>query len=388
MTILYYVTQLYQMGGVERVTTSKINWYAQNGHTVVLALMEQGSREFYYTLDPRVHIYRLKSYVASGGFLQRMWNNQRAYKELSCQLREIIDKEKPDVAICTDAEKFPILPLLMPKGCTFVEFHTSREFADTGTPLKEKLIGYNAFTRFLAHKLRLGGGWNRICWHYYGTLVVLTGRDRSCWVERLGCKNIRVIPNPLPYETERQSLCDEQNVLALGRLADEKDFSSLIDIWAIVAPMCPDWKLRVVGEGPLRKELQDQVERLGLQHSVRLEPATAEVIPYYLSSSVFAMSSKFEGFGLVLAEAQACGLPSVSYDCACGPSDIIEDGVTGFLITPGDKQRFAERLSLLMRDVELRKFMGRKAHEASGRFFMDDVMVRWLGMFEEAISKE
>lgn len=102
----------------------------------------------------------------------------------------------------------------------------------------------------------------------------------------------------------------------------------------------------------------------------------------YLSSSIYVMTSRYEGLPMVLLEAQALGLPIVSYTCPCGPRDIVSDGVNGYLVPEGREEEFAARLRLLMADEQLRRDMGRAAHEASSRYRMQTVMPQWLELFE------
>lgn len=378
------------MGGIERTTTAKVNWLVQNGHEVFLFLQEQYERDIYYNIDPRVKIYQAKSTPlnSSKNTIRKLLEKQRHYRLLYKELSHIIQVERPDIGICTDAEKYPILPIIMGKGRTIVEFHTSREAADCGTPFKEKLMGYNRATRFIAHKLRLARGWNRIAWHYYGRLIVLSQRDKIYWQEKLKVKNIAVIPNPSPFTNGTPSRCNNRTVLSLGRLSPEKNFSELLDIWASVVKRNPSWNLHIVGSGDSQSSLLVRINKLGLENNVYLTGATPEVIPFYHKASIYVMTSKFEGFPMTLLEAQATGLPIVSYDCPCGPSEIIEDGVTGYVIEPSNKDAFADKLLRLMENDELRIAMGREAYKASSRYQIDTIMQTWISLFEGIYRNE
>lgn len=384
MTILYYIPQLYLMGGVERTTTAKVNWLVHHGHKVVVFLPEQYGKDTYYELDPRVKLYQAEStpLSESKSIIGKVLEKRKHYRLLHNELSRIIEIERPDIGICTDAEKFPILPSIMGKDRTIVEFHTSREAADLGTPFKEKLMGYNRTTRFIAHKLRLGRGWNRISWHYYGKLVVLSQRDKNYWEEKLKVKNIVAIPNPLSFTNDSPSKCENRIVLSLGRLSGEKNFSELLDIWVSVVKQNSSWRLLIVGSGELESALLTQINRLGLENNVCLSKATPEIIPLYRKASLYVMTSKFEGFPMALLEAQATGLPIVSYNCPCGPSEIVEDGVTGYIVAPGDKETLAKRLLYLMEQDELRIRMGKKAYESSHRYEIDKIMNIWINLFK------
>ena len=108
----------------------------------------------------------------------------------------------------------------------------------------------------------------------------------------------------------------------------------------------------------------------------------------YLQSSLFVLPSRYEGFGLVLIEAMACGLPVVSFDCENGPRNIIRDGQNGFLVQAFDVDAFAERLLTLIRDDELRKKMGAEARQSSRQYQIEDIAMRWKSLFEEVMGKQ
>ena len=94
------------------------------------------------------------------------------------------------------------------------------------------------------------------------------------------------------------------------------------------------------------------------------------------------MSSRYEGFGMVLLEAQTVGLPVVSFACKCGPSEIVNDGVDGYLVAPGDVDAMADRLVRLMQDGALRRRMGARAFANAARFSTDAVMKQWMALFD------
>ena len=144
-----------------------------------------------------------------------------------------------------------------------------------------------------------------------------------------------------------------------------------------------EWKLIIVGDGVLKKELESKIKALNLQESVILKPFTKQIEKEYLSASIYAMSSHFEGFGMVLAEASSYALPCVAFDVKTGPSDIIADEKSGFLVEDNDLQGYADKLMLLMRDENLRQNFGTKAKQVvSEKFSKEMVMKEWQGLFD------
>ena len=191
--------------------------------------------------------------------------------------------------------------------------------------------------------------------------------------------NIIVIPNPRPFEPSDFADLSQRRVLAVGRLDYQKGFDRLIDIWARVQRR-QGWTLDIVGDGPLRDQLSEMIKKLGLTESIRLIGAVSDIRPYYLRSSIVAMTSRYEGLPMVLLEAQAFGLPMVAFACHCGPRDVITDGTDGFLIPESDETLFAERLVQLMASENLRFSMGSQARKASERFSEERIMQQWEGV--------
>ena len=144
-----------------------------------------------------------------------------------------------------------------------------------------------------------------------------------------------------------------------------------------------DWMLYLIGEGELRETLQEQISQLGLQDNVVLGKVETRVQPIYQQASIMVLSSHYEGLPMVLLEAQAAGLPIVSFDCKCGPKDVITDGVDGFLIKEGDVEAMANRILQLMDDDVLRKNMGLAAFTHSERYAESTIMQHWVSLFSQ-----
>ena len=235
---------------------------------------------------------------------------------------------------------------------------------------------------------------------------------------------VRVIPNFLPQIPTQCTNHAQKAVLSVGRLSKEKGFLRLLDIWKIVQDRIKDsnmncesthsvianevkqstmlqnglprfgtaeshnddnltqWQLIIVGDGVLKKELESKIKTLNLQESVILKPFTKQIEKEYLNASIYAMSSHFEGFGMVLVEASSYGLPCIAFDVKTGPSDIIENEKSGFLVVDNDLQGYADKLMLLMRDEKLRFNFGTKAKRVvSEKFGKEVVMKEWEKLF-------
>ena len=176
-----------------------------------------------------------------------------------------------------------------------------------------------------------------------------------------------------------------QTVLAVGRYTYQKSFDRLIRAWAS-ADVPDGWKLRIVGDGEDREALSELAGELGVGGTVLLDGPSADMDAVYREASVLALSSRYEGLPMVLLEAQAYGIPSVAFDCQCGPSDVISDGESGLLVPQGDILGLAQALETLMSNEPLRRKMGAAALAESCRWDRDTVMKQWTSLFEDILS--
>jgi glycosyltransferase involved in cell wall biosynthesis len=219
---------------------------------------------------------------------------------------------------------------------------------------------------------------------YFGDvdrLVLLTDADAERWAAD-GMSNVTAIPNPLTVAPSRLASPQEQTVVRLGRLHHAKGQDMLLEAWAGVIPAHPGWRLRIHGSGPAEETLRALTAELGIGSSVELPGPTSDITGALLGGSVFAQTSREEGFPMSIMEAMAHGLPCVAFDCAPGIRELITDGVDGLVVPPGNVKEFSAALGELMADTELRAKMGRAAAESVRRFHPDRVVDRWEWLFE------
>jgi len=178
-----------------------------------------------------------------------------------------------------------------------------------------------------------------------------------------------------------------KRIISAGRFTYQKGYDLLIDAWNLVIPHYPDWQLSIYGNGnPII--YSNQLIRYKLSGTIRFLPATLDIVEKYAESSIYVMSSRFEGFGLVLGEAMSCGLPCVSFDCPNGPNEIIKNGEDGILVPNGDINALAEAMEKLMEDVELRRNMGQNAKRNIQRFNEDAIMDKFLRISKQIVAGE
>ena len=166
----------------------------------------------------------------------------------------------------------------------------------------------------------------------------------------------------------------------MGRLEWQKGYDTLVEIWKLVSFKHPDWELVIFGSGTLETEINSLIKDAKLKN-ITIHPFTPDISREYAHSSIFALSSRFEGFPLVLLEAIQHCLPCVVFDCPFGPRDVIDDGKCGYVID-NNIQQFAEKLSALIENNELRKRFSDAARKKAEMYNIDAIMLIWKNLFE------
>jgi poly(glycerol-phosphate) alpha-glucosyltransferase len=218
-----------------------------------------------------------------------------------------------------------------------------------------------------------------------GAIVFLTNAQRADAEAAVGeRKSFRVIPHPIartesvPFEDRDRNL-----VVMLARLDQQKQLGDAITAFARVVKEIPSARLEIYGHGPDQAKLQGQINQLGLGASVALMGYTRDPAGVYHRAALSMLTSKFEGFGLVLLESLANGCPVVSYDVKYGPSDIIADGVNGYLVRPGATDELADRVVEVLRDDLLRRRLSERAAVVRKEFSEEAFVARWSELFRD-----
>ena len=224
---------------------------------------------------------------------------------------------------------------------------------------------------FASHRPRLA---EDIARHYdaLDALTVLTSQDERDYGALLRTR-VEWIPNPLAPLGGGTSTLEAPLVVAAGRLTSQKGFDLLIEAFAKVAERQPDWRLRIYGSGPERTRLQAQIG----DGNVELMGRTRKLGEAMAEASLFVLSSRFEGFGMVLVEAMSKGVPVVSFDCPHGPADIVSDGVDGILVPPEDVDALAAALLELIGDPDRRRRYGEAALAKARTYAIETIGPRW-----------
>lgn len=371
MKIVYCIAGTYNSGGMERVLSNKVNYLATHGYEVIVVTTDQRGRNSFFTLNNRIKCIDLDvNYETNNGksFFNKLVHYPFKQFKHKRRLTEVLNRIKPDITISMFCNDVAFLPSIKDGSKKILEIHFSR--------FKRLQYDRKGLWR-LADRWRNHNEQKQV--KRFDRFVVLTHEDMGYWKH---CPNIKVIPNAQTFVCDTPAALDNKTVIAVGRYTYQKGFDMLLKTWKMVCNKIEGWELQIVGEGELKDTLLQQIKELSLETSVKLCPVTTDIRSVYREASVLVLSSRYEGFGMVLLEAQTAGVPVVSFDCKCGPSEIVSDGVTGYLVPANDVTTLAGKMLVLMQDEALRKQMGRNAFVDASRFSEKVIMQQWIDLFE------
>ncbi|SDL40000.1 glycosyltransferase family 4 protein [Pedobacter antarcticus] len=375
MKIVYCIVGTFNSGGMERVLTNKANYLAKMGYDISIITTDQKERKPYFDLDKRVSQYDLElNYTdeINVSLFRKILVFKRKQKNHRGKLSALLLRLKADIVISMFDHDATFLHTLKDGSKKVLEIHFSRyKRLQYGRKGIWKLVNmFRSWTDLNTAKK-------------YHSFVVLTHEDKGYWGD---LPNITVIPNANSFIPQKHADLIAKKVIAVGRYDYQKGFDELIQAWKHVYRVHPDWSLSIFGHGPLAETLQSLIQDLELQDVVRLCTPVKNIEKEYVSSSILAMTSRYEGLPMALLEGQVCGLPLVSYACKCGPKDIIHEGENGFLLAERDQEGLAGKLVLLMHNATLRKQMGRTSRALSLNYTEEIIMKQWFDLFKQLIK--
>ena len=220
-------------------------------------------------------------------------------------------------------------------------------------------------------------------------VLTLTDADRDAWRRALAPTTtlVEVIPNASEFAVGEPAPLTSKTVIAAGRLHHQKGFDRLIDAFAPVARVHPDWQLHIYGTGKKEQDLRDQIESLGVAGQVRLMGFSHDFEEKLGQASIYAMSSRHECLPMVLLESFSKGVPPVSFDCPEGPRQLIDDGVNGLLVEPADVPALTRGLRRLIEDEDLRRRLGAGALASARDYQVGQITDRWEALLDDLVER-
>ena len=355
MKVYFLISSLTTSAGTERITTLLANELAHLGYDVGVIAIHKGGAPF-FSLDTSVKVSYLN---------QESQTNIYLFYPLNIfKLRRILIRNKADIVIdVCSAMSLMSIPATVFTGIkviTWEHFNAMVEWNSITSPFARKLAAL-----FSSH------------------IVVLTETDKKIFEQRYKARNVITISNPITLQSETPSLLTEKVILSIGRFEPQKGFDMLIDAWEMCRCKEFGWKLKIVGSGVLKSEMEDQIIAKNMQETIYLEPPTHQVIDLYKNSSIFAMSSRFEGLPLVLIEAMFMGLPIVSFDCETGPRDIVKNNITGRLVKANDVKSLAQNSDELAFNPTLLQEYGKNALLYNKQFELAPIIQKWITLIQK-----
>ena len=365
--LLYITNQICGSGGLERVLSIKASYLAEKlNYEVHIVTLNQGALPLFYKKKKKLIYHDITTTGSNVAYFL-------SYKK---GLKKVVSLVKPNIiSVCDDGLKGLFVPWFINKPCPMVyERHVSKN------------IEIKADTISLLQKVKLKivfALMNRGA-KTYNKCIVLTNGNLKEWP----IDNVQVIPNPLSFYPAEFSSLENKKVIAVGKHCHQKGFDRLLQSWKLVTNKFPDWKLEIYGTIEASEGLLDLANTLEINEHVTFFPPEKNIGDKYKSASIYAMASRYEGFGMVLTEAMAYGVPCVSFDCPYGPSDIITDGEDGFLVTNGDIKTFSNKLEKLIENSELRQTMGKKARVNVLYYQPEQIVPQWDRLFKQLITSK
>ena len=381
MKIVYIINSLSYKGGAERIISEKMNYMATHwGYDVSIITCYQFPETMpnSYYLSDKVRQINLciNSHIQyKYGYPKRLWYKRYYSHLLRFKLEEAVNSVNPDILIGLGYTTADVVCQLKCKAAKIIESHEARIYTKRFY-LYEKNSIFQKFYYKLARSRYL-----HTIDRNADIVVTLTKGDAQNWKK---AKRVETIPNFSIMPISKLSDCKPKRVIAVGRLEWQKGYDRLIDIWKLVAKEHSDWQLDIFGEGSMEKELKNTIKESQLTN-ISIYPYTNNISIEYAASSICILTSRYEGFSLVILEAMRHGVPCITFDCPYGPKDLVNHEICGYVIENGNINQFADRLIYLMDHFDIRKQFSKAAIHKAQSYHVDTIMNQWKLLFESLV---
>jgi len=375
MRIAFLVFNLDGMGGTSRSAITQANALAaaeDGAHDVRLLSVTRSADVPHYDIDPRIAVEHLVDVRTDdmrppreSSLVPARWDAQFT-AETDVALEQRLPRLEADVLVTVTPGLLACALTLTPDSVVVV--HQEHRSSNDRTSGLEPLLAFAPRADVVA---------------------LLTPTIEQWLSERLGALTPQtvVMPNPLPLGFTPRAALESPVIMTAGRLVPEKQFVKLIEAFALVADDLPRWRLRICGDGPAKGELVRQIRKRDLWDRVELPGSLPDLATEWPRASIAALSSRAEGYPLVLQEAMAAGVPAVSFDCPSGPREIIDHEVNGLLVGPQSVPGLAAALRRVATDHDLRRRLGAGALQTARGWEAGALAEQWLRIFDDAVVR-
>ena len=383
--IVFLINEYNNHGGAQRVASILTEEFRADGHNVsILSINEQKDVPSYFSEEVPVKVLHPDGYRAPLPI--EISSNLKAFRILKVMKelnrRRLLKKKRDEVVRFFDAygeeEVFVIAiqvygmqwirPLLYKPNVKIIgQSHESVQASRGSKRYKRILSHYRQVSKFL----------------------LLTQKDADHFQE-LGFTNTGVMYNPTPFRqlNTPDVLYSKKKIISSGRLVEDKGFDVLIEAFTKVAAALPEWTLHIYGDGPAEKSLKSLIRIFGMEDRIFLEGQTEDIQSVLSESSFFVLSSKAEGLPMSLIEAQSCGLPCISTDCAPGIREILNEYEDSFITPVGDVELLSRYIKRLAQNPEVFYLFSEHAFENSMKFDRTTIKNEWYELFAELGGNE
>lgn len=391
MKICFITNSIFSYGGVERVVSVIASSLTQYHDVDVLCTIDKYpiKREL-YDLNPKVNVnidsnikkvsritllfagigrkLNKKTGILNNKSLLPLLRNAYFPKQTQDEFIKYLNSKKYDVVIGVEGYYSLLLGIISKK-------------------LTSKVIGWqhNSFHAYFNTPNKYNYRQEELFQTYIKKLnkyIVLTNEDKN-EVEKVFSAKCHRIYNPLSFTSSLKSKCTEKNVISVGRFVkDQKGFDLLIKAFSIIAPKCREWTLQIIGDGEEKENLNDLINNFNMNEQIKIYPFTNHIEDYYLRSSIFVSSSRWEGFGLVITEAMECGVPVVAFENS-GPKEIInKNNENGILVPREDINALSKAILDLIMNEEKRIQISKNSIERAKDFSIENIINQWNKIFD------
>lgn len=356
--ITFFIYNMYASGGTERVVSMIANELSKNKkYDVEIVSLYKTNDKTFYEILPGV---KLKNIITNE--LKPM---KLHYFDISKNIKYYFKEYETDFFVCVSV----LLVSL--------------------TNFMNKKTRYIVWEHFNAYEGRFGGldwiGRKMVASSNY-EMIVLTKKDIELQKRRFGNsgKNIHQIYNPILLNDNKASdyRVESKKIITAGRFTKQKGFDMLVEVARKVFDKHSDWQWDIYGKSSDDPSIEEKIKEYKLEKNLIIKGEVNNLYDLYKEYSFYVMTSRYEGFAMVNIEAHYAKLPIISFNCNCGPDEIIQEGVNGYLIDCFDIEEMANKINYLVEHPEVREIMSRNTVLDKEKLQLENIIKEWEKIIE------